>query len=126
MMNRYYPGLGGAIPTFFFSNGGFVTSGPSLTVTTVIRGFPGSVVVVKLTTLTKSNSGGFYQLNGTNHVLNDTVSLTIGGTGTISFTQTLNVGTSTPGNAILTVLTIISTTLGIVGTPNLNQNSYTV
>lgn len=93
------------------------------TYNTTLTGPPGCVVTIKLTTYTHSNGSANYEINGVSHVLNDTVNLTLDSTGHNTFTQLLDVGTTTSGNAILVVLTITAVSIKRIGNLNTQQNS---
>ena len=117
--------MGGVEKTRFFSNVVTNETATTQTITSVIQGKPGAFITIQVTTLTKSFGGAVYQIDGVTHVLNDTQGYIAGPDGKVTFTQFLNAGTTTPGNVIRVVLTIISTTIGLVGSPNTLQNSKT-
>ncbi len=84
------------------------------TYNTTISGEPGSVVGFKVTTYSHSNGGAAYTVDGVTYVLNDTFTRTLDGSGNASFVQFIDVGTTTPSNAINVVLTIETTSIGPV------------
>ncbi len=83
---------------------------------------PGAVVGFKVTIYSATSGGADYEVNSVSHVLNDTFNLTLDGSGQVTFTQFINIGTSTPGNTISVQLTIESTTIGTVDTINYFTN----
>lgn len=127
MLRRWFPFTSAGRQAYFFSNTPAGSTTTTATFTTVISGIPASVVTLKVTTLTHgANPSPVYTVDGTPYVLNDTFTKTIGGTGTVTITQVLDTGSSTPGSIILVVLTILSVSIGQIGKPNTQQNDKIV
>jgi|GEM_PF-3326430 len=129
MIRRYRNG--GAliyIPTLVASNTLASSTSHSVTYTTKVTGEPGSIVGFKVTTYAASGGASpNYQVNGTSHVLNDTFNLTLDGSGQVTFTQLVDVGTTTSGNSLDVILTIETTSIGYVsGSANNTNISKTV
>lgn len=89
---------------------------------TVIKGEPGAVVTFVVTAYVFTNGGHNYTVDGVSKSLTDTFTKTLDGTGHVTITQFIDVGTTTPGNAINTTLTITGTTIGPVD-PVANQST---
>lgn len=98
----------------------------SVTYSAQFLGEPGAVMLMKVTSLTKSNMSGFFKVNGSTYILNDTFNLTLDGAGQVTITELVDVGTSTPGNGIDAILTIMTTTIGSIGTPDHTNISWTI
>lgn len=116
----------GIINTYFLSNTLQSTTGQSATYLSVIQGAAGATITFKVTTLSKSNPGGYYEVDGVVYNLNDTFTRVLNGSGQVSITQYINVGTSTTGNAIDVILTIYATTNGTIVPPNTTNISKTI
>jgi hypothetical protein len=127
MIRRYLP-KGQALfrKTLFSSN--ILTGSTTRTQTynTAITGEPGSVVTFGVTTYTHSNGGASFTVDGVSHVLSDTFTRTLDSGGNASFVQVIDIGTTTPGNAINVILTITNTTIGPIGIPATNNISKTI
>jgi hypothetical protein len=126
MLRRYRSG--GAlifIQTIFASNTPAGSTAQTQTYNTAITGEPGSVVTFEVTTYTHSYGSPNYTVDGVTHVLSDTFTRTLDGSGNASFVQVVDVGTSTPGNGIDVILTITNTTIGPIGLPDTTNCSKT-
>jgi hypothetical protein len=127
MISRYLlSGQTKYIPSNIGSNTPSGSTGTTQTYTTVYAGEPGAVLGLKVTSYTHSSGGALYTFNGTTYVLNDTFNITLDGAGQFTATQVVDVGTSSPGNGIDVIVTIMSTTIGAVGTPNSTNISKTI
>ena len=123
MIKRYYPFILGKRTTFFRSNILTASTAQTSTYSTVISGAVGSVVTLKVTTLTHTSGSAVFKVNGTQYFLNDTFTVTIGSNGLVTITEFLDAGATTSGTVLETILTIMSTTKGAIGNPSTQQNT---
>ena len=126
-MIKRYRRTGGAIylPTHVASNTLTLETGSTKSYSTVVNGEPGAVVSFKVTIYIHSFGGASYTVDSVTKVLNDTFTRTLDGSGNVTIAQVIDVGTTTPGNAINVVLTITGTTIGSVGSPDNTNISKT-
>lgn len=99
------------------------------TFTTVLSGEPGAVVTINVSSYshTAGAGGASFTVDGTVHVLGDTFTKTLDGTGNYTMTQVFDVGTTTSGESLYVNLHLTATTIGIVDPiNNLTSNSKTV
>ena len=103
-------------------------SNTTQTVTNSVQflGEPGAVLGMQVTTFSHSNPGAVFKVGGISYVLNDTFNLILDGSGQITITMFLDVGTSTVGNGANAVITIETTTIGGIGLPNNAGISWTI
>jgi hypothetical protein len=116
MIRRYKTGY--TPPCFFKSNTQTSTTSNKDTYSVVVKCAKYAVVGFKVTTFINSYGLGFYTINGTGRVLNDTFSITDSGSGTFTLTIVIGWPTTPPtGNGINVILTIESTSKGKLGSP---------
>ena len=128
MIRRYMRegGTGtGSTSTFFQSTVLDSSTATSVTYTSTIKGAPAAVVTIKVTTLNASFTPHTFTVDGVTYILNNTFTRTLDGSGLISFVQFADVGTSIPGNAINVILTLESSTDGMIVPPNISNISKT-
>jgi hypothetical protein len=125
MIKRYFQALSSSIYTFFFSNTQYATTGQTASWHTVVNGTGTASVTFKVITLSMSNPAGALKINGAFYNLNDTFNVVLSG-GTTTLDWFLDVGTSTPGNAINSVLQIIAVSVGQIGGINTQGNEIVI
>ncbi len=115
MIKRYFQALSspGAY-TNFISNTLYANTGQTASWHTVVNGTGSANVTFKVITLSMSNPSGALKINGAFYNLNDTFIVALSG-GTTTLDWFLDVGTSTPGNAINSFLQIIAVSSGQIG-----------
>jgi hypothetical protein len=118
MIKRFFTALGSFIKT---SIGNIIETGSTSTSTTSsvsVLGPPAAVVTLTVVFIHNSNPGYFNKINGVVKNAGDTFTVTLDGTGLGSFNQTIDTGTSAPGNSIVVRCQITATSIGPIGTPN--------
>lgn len=127
MIKRYFNSLASQFYTRFASNVEASHTSQTITFTTVITGEPLANITFKVTLYSASLPGSaVYKINGTAHILNDTVVLALDSSGNLTITQFLDVGSATSGTALNIQLTIFSVDKGLIGRPNVQGNEYVV
>lgn len=126
MIRRYYIASGGGRHTDFTNNVLASSTSQTSTYDTTLTGPPGCIVTLQVTTFTHSDPGADFKVNGTSYILNDTFPLTLDPTGNNTFTWFMDVGTSSSGNIILIVLTIIAVSKNNIGSHDTQQNDKVI
>lgn len=116
---------GTSVSTFFQSNTLTGSTSRTETYSTVTQGAPGATITYKVTTLSHSNPGYTYQVDGVSYALGSTFTKVLDGTGHVTMTQFIDVGTLTSGNAIDVILTIFATSNGAITSPSTTNISKT-
>jgi len=125
MIRRYFSALASVSFTDFISNTMVANTGQTATWDTVVNGHGSAVVTFEVITLSMSNVSGALKINGVFYNLHDTFNVTLSG-GTTTLVWFLDVGTSTPGNAINSVLQIIAVSIGQIGGANTQGNEIVI
>lgn len=126
MIRRYFAALSAVGQyTIFFSNTQYANTGQTASWHTVVHGTGSASVTFKVITLAKSNPAGALKINSVFYNLGDTFNVSLSG-GTTTLDWFLDVGTSTPGNAINSVLQIIAVSQGQIGGMNTQGNEIVI
>lgn len=125
-IRRYFAALAAGFYSVFVSDTVTAFTDSTVTYDTVLKGPPGANLTLKVTTYAAASMSAVYKINGTTHVLNDTVVVTLDSAGNLTITQFLDVGSMTVGDGLNIVLTLISVDIGLIGGSNFSHNSKIV